>query len=255
MLNSKPKKISNQIWGQSAGPRDTLSLLYDGQISAALSPEAIPLRLVWTQTMWDQLLHALKNGDQIGPPDYPGCQADVTLAAQRWLKGGETALVVGSVSPWLEAILWQAGCRRIITLDIAKIQCEVDALCTVTYDEWGAQEKSFDLIATFSSVEHFGLGRYGDRPSRDADIKWMREFAAPHLRRNGIKIVAVPIAESSSLNDAHRIYGPNRMQRLLKKWQLVEAIFQGKIYDDIPFSAEFSGEDWQKQPLLVLRRE
>lgn len=244
-----------QAWEKRIRPQNVAALLYEGQISAALSTDAIPSRLVWTQEMWNQLKHSLDAGREIGPPDYPGCQLDVALAATRWLTGGETALVIGSVSPWLEAILLQAGSRNTVTLDIGKIQSEAEELRTVTYNEWAENSSRVDVLASFSTVEHFGLGRYGDKPSRDADINWMREFAFPNLKPNGIQFLAVPVAESSFRCDAHRIYGPRRLQRLIKGWKLLEVIFQGRIFDHIPFSAEFSGENWQKQPLMVLRRE
>ena len=262
MDSSAPKDLADasqlgtmKSWEQLAGPRDVDALLYHGQISAALSADAIPLRLVWTQDMWDQLQASLNAGAPIGPPDYPGCEVDVALAAKRWIKGGESALVVGSVSPWLEALLLQAGCERTLTLDIFKIQSEVAVLPTITYNEWTDRHAGVDLIASFSTVEHFGLGRYGDLPSRDADIRWMREFAAPTLSPNGIQLIAVPIAETSTRNDAHRIYGPRRLRRLLKTWRLLEVIFQGIVLDHIPFAEPFSGEDWQKQPILVLQKE
>lgn len=248
------RKALSKPWQRLAGPCDAKALLYHGQISAALSAAAFPLRLVWNQSMWDKLLTALNAGDPIGPPDYPGCQEDVTLAAKRWLSGGETALVVGSVSPWLEALLQQAGCARTVTLDICKIQSEVAALHTVTYSQWIDNFTPVDVVASFSTVEHFGLGRYGDQRSRDADIRWMREFAGPMLRPDGIQMIAVPVAKSSMRNDAHRIYGPGRMRRLLETWQLIEVIFQGKVLDHIPFMEPYPGEDWQKQPLLVLKR-
>lgn len=243
---------TNRSWTALSGTRNANESLYVNQISAALNVDDIPLALVWTQAMWTKILTHLEKNQPIGPPDYPGCQQDVELAIERWLRDSCRALVVGSVSPWIEAILFRCGCREIFTLDIAPIHSEIQEITTVTYSQWEKLELKADLILSFSTVEHIGLGRYGDTEDQEADIKWMRHFALENLTQGGVHLLGIPVGEMSIYSTAHRIYGPDRMERLLRDWRILETIFDGRILGEIPFAEEYGGDDWQKQPLIVL---
>lgn len=244
---------ANRSWTSLSGARNISEILYPNQISAALNVEDIPLALVWTQDMWAKILAHLDGNQPIGPSDYPGCQQDVELAIERWLRGVGRALVVGSVSPWIEAILFRWGCREIFTLDLAKIYSEIQEVTTVTYGQWEQLGLKADLILSFSTVEHIGLGRYGDTEDQEADIKWMRHFALNNLAPGGVHLLGIPVGEMSICSStAHRIYGPDRMERLLEGWRFLETIFDGRILGEIPFAEEYGGNDWQKQPLIVL---
>jgi hypothetical protein len=235
------------------GTRNVSDILYQRQISAALDVEDIPLEFVWTRKMWEKIINFLQEDKPIGPTDYPGCQHDIALAVKRWLPCIGRALVIGSVSPWIEAILYSQGCRDIVTLDLAKIHSQVEELKTVTYSEWERVGSKADLIVSFSTVEHIGLGRYGDQQDEDADVNWMRYFALLNLKPNGVHLLGVPVGETSVSSAAHRIYGPDRMKRMTEGWRFVEAIFQGRVLNSIPFTAKHDACDWQKQPILVLK--
>lgn len=246
------KSPNNASWTSLSGTRHVSEILYSKQISAALNVEDIPLALVWTRDMWAKILAHLDAHQPIGPSDYPGCEQDIELAVKRWLPGAARALVVGSVSPWVEAILFRQGCREIFTLDLVKIHSELQELTTVTYGEWEQLGLKADLILSFSTVEHIGLGRYGDTEDQDADIKWMRYFALRNLAPGGAHLLGVPVGEMSICSAAHRIYGPDRMEKLLEGWRFLEAVFEGCVLGEIPFAAEYGGPDWQKQPVIVL---
>ena len=80
---------------------------------------------------------------------------------------GSRVLVVGSQSPWLEALLLENGAGHVTTLDYVKINCDHPNITTITPDELrqaylNNKFKEFDFVVSFSSIEHSGLGRYGD---------------------------------------------------------------------------------------------
>ena len=74
-------------------------------------------------------------------------------------------LVVGSQTPWMEAILLSEGASRVTTLDYTKIESRhpnVDTLTQVEMKEKfarGELKNKFDGVVSFSSLEHSGLGR------------------------------------------------------------------------------------------------
>lgn len=242
-------------WALPLRDREPAEILYAGQLSAVLSAADFPTRLVWTQTMWRRLLHALAAGRDIAPPDYPGAQADLQLSLEGRLLPSDAAMVVGSVSPWIEAILYGRGCRRIASIDLHPAVSEIEGVRSLDYRALARSDAGRpDILIAYSTVEHIGLGRYGDAEDPEGDVTWMRDFAQRRLCPGQYFLLAVPLGEGDSTCDAHRIYGPDRLARLLAGWTLVEAIFQGRRFDRAPYAGDFDGEDWQRQPVLVLQR-
>jgi len=67
--------------------------------------------------------------------------------------------------------------------------------------------ESFDAVVSLCSIEHFGLGRYGDSLDMDADLIAMNKMKAA-LRVGGVFIFSVPIHRNIPMImfNAHRIY-------------------------------------------------
>jgi hypothetical protein len=122
----------------------------------------------------------------------------------------------------------------------------------VTYEDVGACPREVDLIVSFSTVEHIGLGRYGDAVAADADLAWMREFASTILAPGGVHLLAVPVGPETRICEAHRIYGPDRLAALLSGWVLREVVSRGAIGGPVPLVGSAAECDWQNQPIMVL---
>jgi hypothetical protein len=76
-------------------------------------------------------------------------------------------LIIGSITPWVEACVLEAGARQIVTVEYSKIESYHTQIQTLTPNEFREHFLKgklglFDAVVTFSSVEHSGLGRYGD---------------------------------------------------------------------------------------------
>ena len=76
-------------------------------------------------------------------------------------------MVIGSTFPWVESILLYLGASNITTLEYAEIDNTHPQLHPITFDTikksvLSGNVPQFDSLVTFSSVEHSGLGRYGD---------------------------------------------------------------------------------------------
>ena len=73
-------------------------------------------------------------------------------------------LVIGSILPWIEAILLHLGAEKITTLEYAPQRNDHPNIQLVTPEELrkavleGSAPK-FDALVTFSSLEHSGLGQ------------------------------------------------------------------------------------------------
>ncbi len=81
----------------------------------------------------------------------------------------------------------------------------------------------FDLIINCSSIEHVGLaGRYGVTESRpDGDIEAMGSLKS--LLKSGKSMpLTIPVGRDRVFNPLHRVYGTDRMPRLLEGWEVVK---------------------------------
>jgi len=104
--------------------------------------------------------------------------------------------------------------------------CQGDILCTSFPDEF------FDAVIAVSTIEHIGLGAYGDPIHEDADAKAIREISRI-LRPKGSFIVTVPFAAKSKLatwqGGQERYYDTGTLRSLFHGFQVkAQEFFVGK---------------------------
>jgi SAM-dependent methyltransferase len=89
-------------------------------------------------------------------------------------------------------------------------------------------ERRFDQIVNCSTVEHVGLaGRYGSADQPDGDLEAMailRDLLAP----DGRMLMTVPVGRDLVCPPLHRIYGANRLPRLLEGYEVEEEQYWAK---------------------------
>lgn len=79
---------------------------------------------------------------------------------------------------------------------------------------------SFDIIINNSSIEHAGLGRYGDREESDQDLKIMQLFRKI-LKLSGVMFLTIPVGIDTIMKPYHRVYGEKRLPQLLEGWKIL----------------------------------
>ena len=81
----------------------------------------------------------------------------------------------------------------------------------------------FDLIINCSSIEHVGLaGRYGvTEPRPEGDIEAMINLKSL-LKPGKSMLLTIPVGCDRVFNPLHRVYGPDRLPRLLESWEVVK---------------------------------
>jgi hypothetical protein len=124
--------------------------------------------------------------------------------------------VIGTQIPWIEAIGLETNCSSIATLDYTRAEYKYpynmkwlhvndyldDAISNRSIEE-------FDAIASFSSLEHSGLGRYGDPMNPNGDIEAVWQIHCM-LKPRGLFFLALPTNDDGSSHiefNAHRVYG------------------------------------------------
>ena len=145
------------------------------------------------------------------------------------VRNGGHVLVIGSENPWVEACALAANASMVTTLEYGKITSQHPQVRSMTPFDMHRQyaEKklpSFDAVVTFSSVEHSGLGRYGDALNPWGDLQTLGR-AWCMTKPKGELLIGVPTAlgvpgaiERIEFN-AHRVYGPIMYSHLLANWK------------------------------------
>jgi len=136
------------------------------------------------------------------------------------LKNGNV-LVIGSENPWVEACVLASGAKHITTLEYGEIISEHPQISTITPSEIQKNIEKylgfFDAVVSFSSVEHSGLGRYGDELNPWGDRQAIaRAWCAS---KNGAELLlAVPYGNDIIFYNAHRQYGNIMYPHLVANW-------------------------------------
>ncbi|HST16937.1 MAG TPA: class I SAM-dependent methyltransferase [Gaiellaceae bacterium] len=90
------------------------------------------------------------------------------------------------------------------------------------------EDRSFDQILNCSTIEHFGLGgRYGSAADDTADLEAMRTLSRL-LRPGGDMLLTIPVGRDDVFAPRHRIYGEERLPRLLEAFAISDEIYWRK---------------------------
>ena len=73
-------------------------------------------------------------------------------------------LVIGSETPWIEVMALMHGAKSVTSVDYGKIQCDDSRILVMTPEKIKEEYlkgnmTKFDIVISFSSLEHSGLGR------------------------------------------------------------------------------------------------
>ena len=103
----------------------------------------------------------------------------------------------------------------------------VDFLQTDVMD-LDARAGTFDLVVQCSVIEHVGVGgRYGARNTEDMDLAVMRRLGEL-LRADGRMVMTLPVGRDAVMAPFHRIYGAERLPRLLSGFTSLESNYWRK---------------------------
>jgi len=89
-----------------------------------------------------------------------------------------------------------------------------------------APSGEFDVVINCSAIEHVGLsGRYGiTREQEDGDLAAIHRLHAA-LKPGGVMLLTVPCGRDAVFAPLHRVYGTERLPRLIERFELVKQVF------------------------------
>jgi hypothetical protein len=225
------------MWGQAVVEHEFYSQVYLG--APALSPR-------WTRKEIEDQLAVISEGGRSKETYANAARLFHSAFANHSVKGLYGA-VVGSETPWVEILCLAAGAVHVTTIEYGQIVSEHSRISTITTAQLRDQCVSgripqFDFVVSYSSLEHSGLGRYGDALAPFGDLEWLERIKCM-LKPDGFLFFGVPMSQMDCIVfNAHRIYGPVRLSYVTRGFHVLSQFGEvGKSCGDI------------SQPILVLK--
>lgn len=158
-------------------------------------------------------------------------------------------LVVGSENPWLESMLLEFGASHVSTLEFGEIVSSHPQISTFTPQEFthrflNGEIAQFDFAFTYSSLEHDGLGRYGDVLNPSGDLQTMAKLLMC-VKPGGYVMIGFPCCHDRLDWNAHRIYGPLRLPLLFAGYKIL-GVYPSQI-------GLGTGDEYGFQPVWLLQ--
>jgi len=130
-------------------------------------------------------------------------------------------LDVGSTGSQLPLMLAGLG-YEVWTIDVRKYEYDdiIDDLNCVIGDirETNFQDSFFDMVLAVSTIEHIGLGRYGDLTDNEGDMNAMKEIRRI-MTDEGILLMTLPYGRLS-VSSLHRVYDQSSLFVLLENFNI-----------------------------------
>ena len=187
------------------------------------------------------------NNNTFGWEPYPGAATNLMKAFINYNIHNMNVAVIGSLHPWIEGMLLNLN-NTVTTVEYNVPIIKTNQLTAISYWDFQKTNKLYDCIVTYSSVEHSGLGRYGDPLDPDGDIKTMNDIYN-NLKQDGILIWGAPVGKDALVWNAHRIYGSIRLPLMFNNFKELEWINCDK---DLFINAPL--EKSRHQPVIVLQK-
>jgi hypothetical protein len=177
---------------------------------------------------------------------YGAVSVEVVEQATAWFPvAGKRGAVIGSERPWLESLLLLQNASSITTMEYGVIHSEHPRLHSLIPRDQARSAlngtlEQFDFVFTYSSIEHSGLGRYGDALNPSGDLEAVAQMWCM-LKPGGMLYLGVPTHRrtDSVVFNANRIYSWKRLPHLCSNFQHVGTA--GRIHDG-------------KQPVMIFKK-
>lgn len=207
--------------------------------------------LVWSEEFVERFLirftkENILNKHGLGP--YKHASLYLLEAFSSYPITGKSLAVLGTQTPWIEAMAINHRAQQVTTIDYNLPTCLHSAIATLAHHDFETRSPKFDCIVTYSSIEHSGLGRYGDLLDPDGDLKTMNAIYNS-LDQDGLLFWGAPVGKDALVWNAHRIYGPRRLPLMFKDFEILE--WFGFPHDSMKNSQIGA---WDHQPVIVLRK-
>eukprot|EP01060_Flectonema_neradi_P036230 TRINITY_DN6917_c0_g1_i1.p1 TRINITY_DN6917_c0_g1~~TRINITY_DN6917_c0_g1_i1.p1 ORF type:complete len:835 (+),score=225.07 TRINITY_DN6917_c0_g1_i1:92-2596(+) len=195
-------------------------LYYQPSIDASTTTE-------WPDSLIEGYVNELKSGTLKG--GYGSVNVQNLLEVAKAHFSQKTMLVLGSATPWVEALLLYAGATHVYTVEHRVIQCDHPKVTPLTpreFNELYRQGKipKIEGAVAFGTVGHSGLGRYGDVLNPWGDVMAVAKIwcVIPDDAVVAVSVFAGPLGKDVVEWNMRRRYGSLRLPRLFANYKITK---------------------------------
>ena len=163
-------------------------------------------------------------------------------------------IVIGSHTPWIEMMAVRNGAKKVLSVDYNEIKSDHPQIDTMHALELNKRYldrtlPQFDVLISYSSLEHSGLGRYGDNLNPWGDLIAMARGWCL-LKPGGRALIGVPTLEQDKIwFNIGRMYGPIQYPHLFANWRQIHSNIDYKHGNEVSKTCL-----WCYQPLVVAEK-
>ena len=136
-----------------------------------------------------------------------------------------TVLDIGSYRDWLAGVM---ASYPVTTVDVRERKSNLSNEKIINQDvrNLNMADNSMDMVSTLHTIEHFGLGRYGDEFDPDGDKKAISHFLRV-IKPGGHFLFSVPVTAGDACIafNSHRIYSMNMVREWMQDLTLKNEVF------------------------------
>ena len=206
----------------------------------------------WTVPFINDLIRKVKQRTPVG---YLDTTTWLYKALEKYPIRDQSVVIIGSEQPTYECVALGHDAHP-VTVEYKKINCAHPQIKSYTVDEYESENSGakYDASFSISSLEHDGLGRYGDPLNPTADLEAMAKLKTM-VKTGGLLYLGVPVGSDVLYWNSMRQYGSVRFPMLIEGWDLIDS------YGFSPSDLEIehgrnpkNPRNWKyHQPLFVLK--
>ncbi len=170
-------------------------------------------------------------GAQLGDVNERIVEVPYAFRALGDLPTGARILDVGSAESTVALSLAGMG-YDVVALDLHRYPFTHPNLTVIEsrLEAWQPEPQSFDAILCISTIEHVGVGWYGDEPQEEGADRRALERLGEWLKPSGRLVLTVPYGQAS-ISEVERTYDENTLNALVEGWIIEDrtiALQQGR---------------------------
>ncbi|CAJ0920846.1 unnamed protein product, partial [Mesorhabditis belari] len=175
-----------------------------------VNEKAVPIKMLWD----DIDAQMMMTRDEVIERAHHVGYGDIVYEAMDRFHSfiqNKSGAVFGATNPWIEVFALRHGATSVLTVEQQEIEEKTSQNLSYIHprdlaNQWANYSETFDFIASFSSIQHAGLGRFGDPIDPWGDLREITKMRCL-LKEGGIVILGLPIGVDELYWNARRVYG------------------------------------------------
>ncbi len=170
------------------------------------------------------VIEEFRDDSQAHPVHYRTFECEFSSEQIANIKPGQI-LDIGSYRDWLAGVM---AAYPVTTVDVRDRESRLSNETVINQDVRNLEldDNSIDMLTTLHTIEHFGLGRYGDTFDPLGDVKAVNHFIRV-VKPGGHFLLSVPVTAGDPCIafNSHRIYSMEMVRAWVNELSLVDEIF------------------------------